>query len=318
MPPLCASGPVREVGTFREWRGPSRAEAVGTLLPGAACQNAAMNVAIVATVVLGLAVDRHWMQYGQAAASAAAWLVCVALFARSTRTTRVSLAACLAIATAGEVVLSLAWGLYRYRLGNIPLFVPPGHVLLFFLGTQIARRMPERGAWLVALLALPLVALTAWSGRDTLGPLLYALFLACLWLAPSRRLYATMFVLSLAMELYGTWMGNWVWSARVPGLGLSAANPPLAAGAFYSVLDLLVVAAGSALERTSSRRSTRAGRISAAGEARIEPERGLAPCGDAQRVLVLAIAPDHLEAERQPAQAAARGDRDGGHRGLRP
>ena len=50
-----------------------------------------------------------------------------------------------------------------------------------------------------------------------------------------------MFVLSLAMELYGTWVGNWVWSAQVPWLGLTADNPPLAAGAFYCVLDLLVV-----------------------------------------------------------------------------
>src|SRR6185437_15288126 len=186
-----ARGSAREVGPLRECRGRVGVAAVGTLLPGAACQNAAMNLAIVATVVLGVALDRNWVQHGQAAASAGAWLVCLALFTRSARTTRVSLAACLALATAGEVVLSLAWGLYRYRLGNIPLFVPPGHVLLFFLGTQLAGRVPERGAGIVALLALPLVALLAWTGRDTLGPLLYALFLACLWLSPSRRLYAT-------------------------------------------------------------------------------------------------------------------------------
>jgi hypothetical protein len=114
-------------------------------------------------------------------------------------------------------------------------------VLLFFLGTRIAQRIPERGEWWIAALAMPLVAAFAWNGRDTMGPLLYALFIACMFLSPSRKLYATMFVLSLAMELYGTWMGNWVWSAQVPWLGLTADNPPLAAGAFYCVLDLLVV-----------------------------------------------------------------------------
>jgi hypothetical protein len=212
-----------------------------------------MNALIVATIGTGLFVDQHWAVYGQAVVSAAAWIVCAALWARSPAPARRSLAACLVFATAGEAFLSLAWGLYRYRLGNIPLFVPPGHVLLFFLGTQIARRIPERGEWAVAALALPVVALFAWSGRDTLGPLLYALFLACLWISPSRRLYATMFVLSLLMELYGTWMGNWTWSARVPWLGLAAANPPLAAGAFYCVLDLLVVAAATSLERTGKR-----------------------------------------------------------------
>jgi hypothetical protein len=67
-------------------------------------------------------------------------------------------------------------------------------------------------------------------------------------LSPSRKLYATMFVLSLAMELYGTWIGNWVWAPQVPWLGLTADNPPLAAGAFYCVLDLLVVSVMKRLE----------------------------------------------------------------------
>jgi hypothetical protein len=214
-----------------------------------------MNLAIAATIVLGLLVDQAWAMHGQLAANGAAWIVCAWLWKRSDPATRVSLAACLAFATAGEAFLSLAWGLYRYRLGNLPLFVPPGHVLLFFLGTRIAARLPDRGPWAVATLALPAVALLAASGRDTLGPLLFALFLACLWLSPSRRLYATMFVLSLVMEIYGTWLGNWAWSAQVPWLGLTATNPPIAAGAFYCVLDLLVVAAGTAFGRTT-RRST--------------------------------------------------------------
>ena len=56
------------------------------------------------------------------------------------------LMACLVIATAGEIVLSLGWGLYTYRLDNIPLFVPPGHVLLLLLGLSLARRMSDGAA----------------------------------------------------------------------------------------------------------------------------------------------------------------------------
>jgi hypothetical protein len=207
-----------------------------------------MKLAIVATILLGLVVDQHWARYGQGVVSAIAWIVCATLLARSQPRGRHALLACLVFATAGEVFLSLVWGLYEYRLGNIPLFVPPGHVLLFFLGMKIAERIPDRGEWWIAALALPMVALFAWNGRDTLGPLLYALFLGCMLISPSRRLYATMFVLSLAMELYGTWMGNWVWRPQVPWLGLTADNPPLAAGAFYCVLDLLVVSAMKGLE----------------------------------------------------------------------
>lgn len=211
-----------------------------------------MNALIVATIAVGLLVDQWWAGPGQLAVNAVAWLVFVTLWVRSDAPQRPALLACLLFATAGEVFLSLVWGLYDYRLGNIPLFVPPGHVLLFFLGVQIARCLPEQSEWWIAAAALPVVAFFAWSGRDTLGPLLYALFVACLVASSSRRLYATMLVLSLAMELYGTWLGNWTWSSQVPWLGLTADNPPLAAGAFYCVLDFLVVwAAGTAFDRTT-------------------------------------------------------------------
>ena len=209
-----------------------------------------MNALIVATIAIGLLVDQWWAGPGQHVVNAAAWLVFALLWWRSAPVQRPLLLACLVFATAGEAFLSLAWGLYDYRLGNIPLFVPPGHVLLFYLGTQIAARLPRRSEWWIAALALPVVAAYAATGRDTLGLLLYPLFAACLWLSPSRRLYATMFVLALAMELYGTWLGNWTWAPQVPWLGLAADNPPLAAGAFYCVLDLLVVTAGKAFERT--------------------------------------------------------------------
>ncbi len=210
-----------------------------------------MNGLIAFTIAGGLLLDYHWLKYGQIVMSACTWALCAGLYARTAREDRRALLACLVFATAGEMFLSLAWGLYEYRLHNIPLFVPPGHVLLFFLGTQIAARMPPRSEWWIALAAFPVVMAFAWQGRDTLGPLLYGLFALCLWISPSRRLYATMFVLSLVMELYGTWIGNWAWAAQVPGLGLATLNPPIAAGAFYCVLDLLVV--------TVTRRSASAG-----------------------------------------------------------
>ena len=214
---------------------------VGGLLPGHFWENAAMNALIVAIIAGGLLIDQHWARYGQVVVSIVTWAIFVLLWQRTLRPQRLALFACLAFATAGEVFLSLVWGLYEYRQGNIPLFVPPGHVLLFFLGMQVAERLREGAEWWIVALALPVVALFAWTGRDTLGPLLYALFLACMVLSPSRKLYATMFVLSLLMEIYGTRVGNWTWSADVPWLGLRSDNPPIAAGAFYCVLDLLVV-----------------------------------------------------------------------------
>jgi hypothetical protein len=201
-----------------------------------------MNLLIVATIAGGLLVDYHWIAYGQFAANVATWAVCLGLWATVDPARRPRLLACIVIATAGECFLSLFWGLYEYRLQNIPLFVPPGHVLLFFLGMQLAPRLSERMAWGIAIAAFPVVLAFAWTGRDTLGLVLYGFFILCMFL-PGRKLYATMFVISFAMEIYGTWIGNWVWAPNVPWLPLTTLNPPVAAGAFYCVLDFLVLLA---------------------------------------------------------------------------
>ena len=37
------------------------------------------------------------------------------------------------VATLGEIVLSLGWGLYSYQHALIPLYVPPGHGLFYTL-----------------------------------------------------------------------------------------------------------------------------------------------------------------------------------------
>src|SRR5258708_39030292 len=98
-----------------------------------------MNALIVFTIGGGLLVDYHRLAYGQAVTSDATWILCLALWAQSDARLRPALAACLLIATTGEVILSLVWGLYTYRLDNIPLFVPPRHTLIFYLATQWAQ-----------------------------------------------------------------------------------------------------------------------------------------------------------------------------------
>jgi len=124
----------------------------------------------------------------------------------------------------------------------VPLFVPPGHALLFMLGRTLAEKAHDWIVWFVPLAAAPFVILLAVTGLGTLDALLFALFLLCLLSGRASKLYSVMFVLALAMELYGTWLGNWVWAAEAPWLGFTTINPPLAAGAFYCMLDMLVVA----------------------------------------------------------------------------
>lgn len=199
---------------------------------------------IIVTIAVGLLADGRAGAWGQPLVSLWVWVLFGWLLWRE-RELRPRLLACLGIATAGEMVLSLWWGLYDYRLGNLPLFVPPGHVLLYWLGLFLAARLP---AWLLAWgprLAVVAVTVLALAGLDWLGPPLVLLFLLCVRRGPAPGLYVTMFLLSLLMELWGTWLGCWSWRAFAPGLGWPVTNPPLAAGAFYCVLDLLSDAAYS-------------------------------------------------------------------------
>jgi len=209
-------------------------------VPGAV--TALRAAAIVCIIAFGLLLDQHIEFWGQLVTDIAVWLIFIAILRRAPATERFSLIACVIYATLGEMFLSLIWGLYDYRLGNIPLFVPPGHALLFMLGMMIAPRITDRVAWCVPLVAAPFVLWLAVTGADRFGAPLFALLVLCMVFSPAKKLYATMFVLALAMEIYGTWVGNWAWRAQVPWLGLSTVNPPLAAGAFYCVLDLLVTA----------------------------------------------------------------------------
>lgn len=199
-------------------------------------------VVIFAVIAGGLALDQVVEFWGQTLANVGIWVVFLYWLRRAEPHDQLALAICVLYATLGEIFLSLVWGLYEYRLANVPLFVPPGHALLFMLGRILAERAREWIVWFVPLAAAPFVCLLTWTGLGTLDALLFAMFLLCMLSGRAGRLYAVMFVLSLAMEIYGTWLGNWTWTEVVPWWGLTTINPPLAAGAFYCMLDMLIVA----------------------------------------------------------------------------
>lgn len=223
--------------------------------PKSRAAQAAGGAGALLLVALGIPIDVLGGIAGQLVVTAAAWALALRCIAATAGELRARLIACLAIATAGELFLSLAWGLYDYRIGNVPPFVPPGHMLIMFLGIRLAARPLPRGiagATLACAIAWALVA--AWSGLGTIDLALTALLAACLMLARSDaelRLYVIVFWLTLALELYGTVLGCWTWRPREAWFGLTSANPPLVAGAFYCVLDLMALAAARAAARAS-------------------------------------------------------------------
>ena len=214
---------------------------------------ATRHAVLIATLILiGLAFDQVVEFWGQTLTNVAIWAAFLYLLRRAGPGDQLALVLCVFYATLGEIFLSLVWGLYEYRLANVPLFVPPGHALLFMLGSMLAARARDWIMWCVPLVCAPFVFFLAGTGLGTLDALLFAMFLLCLLSRRAGKLYATMFVLSLVMEIYGTWLGNWTWIEVVPHWGLTTVNPPLAAGAFYCMLDMLIVGTVASLNRPSA------------------------------------------------------------------
>jgi hypothetical protein len=210
---------------------------------GAGAGRTGPTVAVCAAVlVAAFVLDRLAPLWGQLAAGGLAWGVALAVIARADAVARPMLFWCMAWATAGELFASLAWGLYTYRLGNIPHFVPPGHVLVFVIGWHLALRLPQAAAQVLTAAYAALTALAFAFLDDQFSVLLFAIYAALYWRAPGLRpLLAATFGLALAVELLGTWLGVWAWAERAPWLGLTTINPPVAVGAFYCTLDALVV-----------------------------------------------------------------------------
>jgi hypothetical protein len=195
----------------------------------------------LAVLAVAFALDRLWPMWGQIAAGFGVWAFALLVLGRAAGLRRRMLFAVLAWATAGELFLSLAWGLYTYRLGNIPHFVPPGHVLVFMIGLQLARAVtPVAADRLTAAYAVATACAALFLG-DEFSVVLFAVYMLAYRLKPDLGpLLATMFLVTLTLELAGTTLGTWGWAPRTPVLGLATTNPPFAVAAFYCVLDTLV------------------------------------------------------------------------------
>jgi hypothetical protein len=147
-------------------------------------------------------------------------------------------------ATVGEVTGSLVWGVYHYRLHNLPLFIPPAHGLVYLSGVALSRSLRSRAVvWTAAVGAATwgIAGVLLLPRLDVAGALGVPLLLVFLWKSRSRATYAGVFLVVAALELYGTSVGTWRWATTLPGLGIPDGNPPSGVASGYVWFDVMAL-----------------------------------------------------------------------------
>lgn len=239
-------------------------------LLGEAPRDLALAAVAAGWLTVVLATD-HWSDLvGQRIWGAATWLVLWWLLRAEGPLVRIQVAVVVGFATVVEYTFSPVLGVYLYRLGNVPAFVPPGHGLVY-LGSLALSRSPWACAHRRTLTALTVAvglpyALWGVVGTDrvdALGAFWFGCLVMFLVIGRSGPLYLGAFVLITYLELLGTSLGVWQWQRLDPTGLIGIGNPPSGVAGGYAWFDLVAVLVAPALRRrldglsTSLRRSGR-------------------------------------------------------------
>ena len=201
---------------------------------------------IAAYLAALLAVDTQVDLHGQLLLGALTWLVLVIAARPLPPERRAQVAVVLCAATVAELTGSILWGVYSYRLHNLPTFVPPAHGLVFMAGLSLSEAL-RRHARALVLVAATIAAVWGVLGLvllprlDAAGALGVPLLLAFLWRSRARAAYAGVFLVVAGLELYGTAIGTWRWAEKLPGLGIPDGNPPSGVASGYVWFDVMAL-----------------------------------------------------------------------------
>jgi hypothetical protein len=190
------------------------------------------------------------------------WLVLVRLLRAETPVIRTQVAVVVVFATVVEYTFSAYLGIYRYRLGNVPVFVPPGHGLVYLgslaLGRALARgpRLPPIALTFAVGGAYALWGLVGTDRVDALGAFWFGCLVVFQSVGRSGLLYVGAFVIVTYLELLGTGLGVWEWQRFDPTGFIGIGNPPSGAAGGYAWFDLAAVLCAPALVRRFGRTAT--------------------------------------------------------------
>lgn len=205
-------------------------------------------------VVLGL--DTHASLAQQRLLGAGTWLLLLGLLTGESRATRVQVGVVVGFASLIEYVCAGWLGVYVYRLGNVPAFVPPGHGLVYLAALCLGRSdWARRHTGL--LLRTTLLACGGWAlwgltlapRPDVLGAFWFGCLLVFRRWGRSPLLYASAFLVVSFLEIVGTSLGTWAWQPHDPTGLISIGNPPSGIAGGYAWFDAAALAASPWLLR---------------------------------------------------------------------
>ncbi len=221
---------------------------------------------------VGLWIDSYTNLQGQLLLSIIPWVVLIVACAPLTLEERTRVAVVVLAATTGEIVGSIIWGLYVYRLENLPLFVPAGHGLVYLAGWRISQ-LDVLVRYRRAFIAIVVAAISTWGllgisgvlGRyDVAGAVGCVVVIVFLLVSRDAPVVAGVFLVVAVLEIYGVWIGTWSWVEVVPGMGgITMGNPPSGAVSGYVGFDLTGVLLAPIIARWFAKRRHPTERVAA-------------------------------------------------------
>lgn len=188
----------------------------------------------------------EYADYGQEISNAILISVLFILYYRANKRTREQIIYAVLIGIIGEYLFCKGFGMYTYRLDNVPHYVPPGHAIMY-LGVYYFIRQPKivvnkRSLELFFYIVNGLFATYFLIFKnDILGFSLTVLTFYIVTKKPRERLfYLAMYFAIACLELIGTFYECWWWPSTWFGKVdfITSANPPSGISFFYFGLDL--------------------------------------------------------------------------------
>jgi len=185
-------------------------------------------------------------EHAQWYANIVMFIVIIIVFTQVTKRCKEQMISAILIAIIGEYLFSIVMGMYTYRLGNVPHYVPPGHALVYIsvlyfskASSIIKHRISLEKFFTIFIFIYASVFLVV--KNDVFGFVMTVATLFILKNKPRERLfYLTMYITVAFLEIVGTNYLCWKWPSTAWGVFdfLPSHNPPSGISFFYFLLDL--------------------------------------------------------------------------------